>query len=416
MLNLLCHKRPHHCSRAIRSLLCIAFAFILLFPVATFADEFGIMVVPSLMDADMDAWYRIPSNSGPLIHDAPDVTVGQPFNLLVFFRGYATDEKNQAHMTYDVQVYGPDGKPTDDNGSGIVAYQGPVTNKENILLNQQFLKIIFTEKYPLGTYKIKVTAYDKVGNHTAAGENSLPLKAFSSGVEFDSEEMFSKWLMHYHERPEPCRVVNAITQFVSLDTEWPAGHVGILAFFRRVLVENQFLMDNLSSNFKGFSVEEQKKLLLVLHLAGYDKTAALAKAYPQLEKFYPTLRTLQIPATDGDITTGDQLDILWSEFLATGRYAPVKKIVETLALYKFKGTLEKIKSGEIKEKTDQVIGESFLDATYQAAAWSLVSNCRQVPLVFKYCVTIYEKEPLDDAVKQQLRAVLAVAQKDGSKK
>lgn len=319
-------------------------------------------------------------------------------------------------MTYDVQVYGPDGKPTDDNGYGIVAYQGSATNKEFILLNQQFLKIIFTEKYPLGTYKIKVTVHDKVGNQTATGEKFLPLKAFSSGVEFASEKMFSEWLMHYHERPEPCRAVKAITQFVSLDTEWLAEHIGSLAFFRRVLMENRFLTDNLTMNFKEFPVEEQKKLLLVLHLAGYDKTADLAKANPQLEKFYPTLRTLQIPATDGDITTGDQLDILWSEFLATGKYAPVKKIVETLALYKFKGTLEKIKSGEIKEKTDQIIRESFLEATYQAAAWSLISNCRQIPLVFKYCVTIYEKEPFDDAIKQQLRAVLAVAQKDGSKK
>jgi hypothetical protein len=78
------------------------------------------------------------------------VTVGQPFNLLVFFRGYATDAKNQAHVTYDVQVYGPDGKPTDDNGSGIVAYQGPVTNKEYILLNQQFLKNNLHRKIPIG--------------------------------------------------------------------------------------------------------------------------------------------------------------------------------------------------------------------------------------------------------------------------
>jgi hypothetical protein len=401
--------RQQHFLPVFRPLCGILFALALLLPGSSLADEFGIMALPSLMDTEMDAWYRIPHNSGPLIHDASEVNVGQPFSLLVFFHHYATDASDRAHLTYDVQIYDPNGNPTEDQATGLVAYQGAMPDKTNIVLNRDFLRIVFTEKYPLGTYKIRVTAYDQIGKQTATGESAIHLQAFATGDAFASEEDFSAWQLNYHARPDPCRALKAITQFVALDDAWLTRHVGGLAFFRRVLLDNPFLLEQLVRDFGSFSTEERKKLLLIVQLAAPDRAAALAKADPQLLAFYATRRTLQLPATDGKITDGDQLDILWAEFLATGRYAPVKKIVDTLALSTYQGTLDKLKAGEIK-KTDEAIKAAYLDATYQAAAWSLVSNCEQIPLVFKYCAFIYENEPLDNALKQQLRAVLTVAQ------
>ena len=115
------------------------------------ANEFDAMVVPSLMDSDMDGWYKIPPNSGPNIHRASSVYQGQMFNLLIFFRGYSADKDKNLHVRYDVQVYDPKGNPNDDKGTDLLAYQGPMGIPEALMLNQQYLKIVFTEKYQLGT-------------------------------------------------------------------------------------------------------------------------------------------------------------------------------------------------------------------------------------------------------------------------
>jgi hypothetical protein len=379
-------------------------------PQISTARDFDALVVPSLMDSDMDAWYRVPTNSGPNIHRAYKVTQGQMFNLLIFFKGYTADKSNNLHVTYDVQVYDPSGKPTDDNGKDILAYQGPMGNPEFLILNQQFLKIIFTEKYPLGTYKIKVTAYDKIANISFTTEAAIELIPFSIGDKFTSEKEFGEWLMGYYKDPTPTKAINGVLQFVQLDQIWLNKNLYIMSFFRRVFSDNSFLLKSLLHNFNTFSIDDKKKLLLVVKLSRDSSLDSFFET--NYKNLYESTNELKIPDTDGVINTGDQLDILWSEFLATGKYGPIKKIVSALALSKYKGTLEKVKSGEIKTITKEIERQSYLEATYQAAIWSLISNCKQMPLVFKYCVYIYENETLDEDIKNQLGAILRVAQKE----
>jgi hypothetical protein len=115
---------------------------------------------------------------------------------------------------------------------------------------------------------------------------------------------------------------------------------------------------------------------------------------------------------DKEYTTGHELDILWAEFFATGKYAPVKQIVNSLILSKYKGTLKKIESGELKPVTKEIKRQVVLELTYQSAVWSLISNCKQAPLVFQYCAFMYENEPLDEEIKIQLGMILGIAQKE----
>ncbi len=98
-------------------------------------------------------------------------------------------------------------------------------------------------------------------------------------------------------------------------------------------------------------------------------------------------------------------------FLTIGKYDPLKKIVSTLALKKYRGNLNKIQAGEV-EITKEIERNAYLEATYGAAVWSLISNCKQMPLVFKYCAFMYEYEDLDDDIKSQLGSILRIAQKE----
>jgi len=81
--------------------------------------EFELMVVPTLMDSDMDGWYKIPPNSGPHIHKASEIYQDQMFNLIIFFKGYTADKEKNLHVRYDVQIYDPNGQPTEDRASNL---------------------------------------------------------------------------------------------------------------------------------------------------------------------------------------------------------------------------------------------------------------------------------------------------------
>ncbi len=117
------------------------FLTVIFFPTILQATEFGAMVIPSLMDSELDGWHKIPPNSGPNIHKVSELHQGQAFNLLVFFNGYSSEKNNNVHVRYDVQIFDPKGNQTEDKGADILAYQGPIKNPNVLILPQQFLKI-----------------------------------------------------------------------------------------------------------------------------------------------------------------------------------------------------------------------------------------------------------------------------------
>jgi len=379
---------------------------------ASQASEFDAMVVPSLMDSDMDGWYKIPQNSDPNIHRAYSVYPGQMFNLLIFFRGYSADKENNLHIRYDVQVYDPEGNPTVDKGANILAYQGPMGNSGALMLNQQYLKIVFTEKYQLGTYIIKVTAYDKNSDKTFTSETPIDLVPFAFPEKFESQERAGAWLMGYYLNPTPVKAISGVKSIVQHNTKWLGENLNILTFFRRIFINNPFLFKNIAKDFNSLSKEEQKKFVVISAISGDSTLVPLitANGQQELEKFYNSAKEIIFPDVTGEIYSGVQLDILWSEFLTTGKYEPIRKIVSALSLSKYKGTLEKIKSGQI-ELTKDIEREAYLEATYGSAVWSLISNCKQMPLVFKYCVFMYENESLDEDIKSQLGSILSLAQR-----
>ena len=377
---------------------------------------FDALVLPSLMDSNMDGWYKIPPNSGPYIHKAASVYQGQPFNVLIFFRGYSADKDKQLHIRYDVQVCDPSGKPTEDKGKDILAYQGPMGSPDALVLNRDYVRIVFTDKYRLGRYKIKVTSHDLISGKTCTSEIPIELIPFALPEKFESQLEVSKWVMGYYQNPTPVKAISGMLATVQLDDKWLNNNLNILTFFQRIFLDNPFLFKNIAKRFNSFSEEDQKKLLLISAISGDSELQSFVagNGKEKLRKFYDDAKKIKFPDLNGEINSAIQLDILWSEFLTTGKYEPIRKIVSALALKKYKGTLAKIKAGEIKV-TKEVEREAYLEATYGSAVWSLISNCKQMPLVFKYCAFIYENEPLSEDLKGQLGSILRIAQKEMQK-
>jgi len=383
-------------------------------PTNLHAAQFDAMVVPSLMDSSMDGWYKVPPNSGPHVHRAHSIYQDQEFSLLIFFRGYAANKENIVHVTYAVQVYDPQGKPTDDKGSNLLAYKGPMGSPNALMLNRQYLKIVFTEKYPPGNYRIKVTAYDKINNESFTSETPIELVPFAFPDKFPSRKETGEWMMKYYINPTPINAISALQDSVKLDPEWINENLSILSFFKTIYKGNPFLLKNIARRFSSFSIEDQKKFLLIASLMGDTRFLLkdISSFSDDLTDFLLEIAEINIPEVNDEINSAVQLDILWSEFLATGKYEPIRKIVSSLALYKYKGTLDKIKSGEINKVTEDIKTKAYLEATYQSAVWSLKSNIKQMPLVLKYCTFIYQNEKLDADIKSQLGSIIQIAQSE----
>lgn len=380
---------------------------------ASHATKFEAMAVPSLMDSDMDSWYKTPPNTGPNIQLVSSVYQGQTFNLLIFFSGYSTEKNNNIHLRYDVQIYDPAGNPTNDKATDILAYEGPNSNPEALILNQQYLKIVFTENYPLGTYKIEVKAYDRISGAIFTSSTPMELVPFVLPEKFKSQQEAAEWLMSYYKNPDPVKAISGVQSIIGLDPSWVNDNLHVLTFFRRIFSDNPFLFKNIARNFNLFSKEDQKKFLLISAISNDLELISVASSKDKEEflTFYNSSKQIIVPEINEEINSPVQLDILWSEFLATGRYEPIKQIVSALALEKYKGNLDKIKSGEIKVTSD-IEHNAYLEATYQSAVWSILSNCKQMHLVFKYCTFIYQNEPLDESIKNQLGSILHIAQKE----
>jgi len=380
------------------------------------ANKFTILVAPSLQHENMDFWSHTPPESAPFIHTIDSVTPDQPFQLLVFAAGYALNERGNADITYDMQVYDPAGKPTEDHLTDMELFKGKANPAAPLLLSRQFAKTVFTDKYPLGSYTVKVTAHDRIADKSVAVSKTLTLEPFTMPERFKSEKAIGEWVMSYYQSPEPAKAIPAMLGVVQTDKKWLRRNLNVLSFFRIVLHDNPYLVTRIAENRDQFSTEEMKRILTVLAIMDEKETEPVTKLIDgKLRDFYYQARGIQIPSTDGGITTGTQLDLLWSEFLATGAYKPIKKIVGSLALKKYSGTLKKIKAGELDKNDPEVRRKAYLDATYGSAVWSLISNCKQLDLVYNYCIYIYQHETLDDGIKKQLYTILKVAHKKRKK-
>lgn len=378
---------------------------------ASVAGNFDAMVIPSLMDDQMDPWYRVPMNSGPEIPRATRITHGQEFMLLAFFRGYAVDEYNHAHVRYDVQIYGPDGKPTDDQGFDMEVYQGEVLNPQALMLNRQYLKITFTEKYPVGNYTIILTGHDKVSKGRFNKEVTIELVPFTLGDKFSTEKEVGEWFMSYYKKPEPMRSIQAMSKIIQLDSDWLKKNLNIPVFFMHIFKRNPFLSDYIQSHLGDFSLDDRKRLMIIATLSHDEKLTQALKEKGGVEKAHDFAKHIKLPNQSTEITHASYLDMYWSEFFATGRYEPINRIVSALALQKYKGSLDKLKAAKASEKTKEMNDQAYLEAVYRSATWSLISNSLQEPLVYKYCLFMYQNEQLDEGIKKELAIILGVIQK-----
>ncbi len=396
----------------IKQILSIGFLLLCLssqYAVAESAENsFDFMLAITRQDMKMDWWFSVPPQFGPVVSSINEVTKGENFKILPIFSNYGTASGNEVDISFDVEIVRPDGS-INVSKKNLAGFQGQASG-EHLLPSKNILVVSCDSGDPFGEYTINVSANDHIRNQNVKKSRKITLKKFS---EIESEDITEKWFLSYPAQPRPA---SALAAFVNvprplLDEKGHALWSG-LWMFKIIYSENDFLIPHTIAFYKNKATEKQRKdIILLFHLLG--KTGLLSIGKEHKDYLLDVIRII-VPDPYKKIETGDQLDMLWAEFFATSRIKPIRQILTALNLSAHIGTLEKIKSGELK-KTDDVLKKAMSEAVFQSAIWSIMSNCKQFPLVFHYCVGLYESGRLNDTEKGYMGAILQSVSQENQK-
>lgn len=382
---------------------------------AALEPVFDAIVVPSIADREMDYWFLVPLNSGPAIPKTKTAYRNQLVSLIIFCNVQPVESQTQVDIAYDLKIYST--KKVVMNEPNITFYKGEMP--KGLLLPQTVVDVAFDENDPFEPYHIEAVLHERISKRNCTAKETIELIPFASPKAFTSQEEYGQWSTDYYRKPDPVRSLAGILQYVQTDDKWIKGNYSMpmLAFYRHILLDNRFLWEYLSQLYSSVSETEKKRILLVAAVTPCKERDDIFanKIEPNLRPAYDHFLKIRFPNTDGELTMPVQLDILWSEFFATGKYKPISRLVSALALQKYEGTLDKIKKKEL-DMTDDVRKLAMLDATYQSVMWSLTSNCQQHLLVHQYCQTIYDTESLKPEIKKKLGIILYTVKKKKERK
>jgi len=208
----------------------------------------------------------------------------------------------------------------------------------------------------------------------------LSLVAFQTAL---AEKPSSNWMTFYYKNPTPDKFVEevrSLTKAGMLKDE--NAQAPILAFLSQVMAANHKKIPDWLEAFSDLDKDQSRVLLAAAWYSDTDE----ARAYLEKHKVDDFLKSKAPKILEMDVTNPSILDMLWGYFTATGSEEPIRRIVSAFSLSKYSGAIGRYKTSE---KTEQDKKEAYMEATFQAAQWSLEANGRQHALVLKHCETIF---------------------------
>ncbi len=354
-------------------------------------DEFDLFIVPTL-DNQLDSWLKIPPNLQPTIHLVDRVYPNQPFALRLLFRGYTISTRKNAHITYDVQFFDPDKKPTADRGKDLLGYNGPVKSPDYIIINQQLLRVFFDKSYAAGDYEMLITATDQIANKVISKTGTITFAPFERKGSFASFEFFHSWLQNYFRQPDAAKATFGVLQYLENDPKWLQENIKLLAFMNQLLNDNPWIWDHLIKAYQE-NASDRTDIITLMALNNHQIPELTQDFTKEQKTWLEKAKGFILPPTDGVISTAEQIEALWGVFYATGHLKPIEQVVRVLKPFALSSP--PAESALPKEPE-------------QAAFWSLVNNARDIPLATNYALYLFDHGKLEPENKIQLRLALDV--------
>ncbi len=371
--------------------------------------QFDYLLVATAAGPELDMWRYTLRGTALVIPAVTHVYKGQPFSLALIFQGFGINEDGKADVTYSFTITDPNNDVVlqDDGMEGVT---GVVAEPDALVLARSVVELMFEPADLFGTYRIDVTARDKVTGAIRKRQVRVQLVPFGTTAGFESMEEYRRWLPTYYLQPDPVRAFHAYLQYADLENP-VTGQLDFsqIAFFLNLFNKHPFLLKALADSYPGADLHTRLKVLFMMALLDYRDAPYLA-TLPEPEKaYFENVRLMFPPEPYEELVSPQQLDMLWAEFYAGGRFKPIRQIIEGLSLAQYDGALSDLGAAEESETTQQDRLNAYRDALLQSVRWSLLNNCRQHPLVRAYCGYLFQEGNLPENVRTELGVMLATA-------
>jgi hypothetical protein len=374
-------------------------------PPAAPADTFDMQVVPIRHDGVPDAWSHSLPDVGPKFAIVDSVCPGEAFTLLVALRGLGDEGHGDGHVSMTLRETLPSGQPG-MHEDAIPAWSGKLPRPDVLVLSQANVGLTYDDTDPLGARVLTLAATDAASGKRVERRLELALVKWSYGDAPATEQDYEAWSDDYHRAPKPAQAVRAFLEFGELTKgkDWVYGSVGL---FRTIFTDEPWLLDHLIETARTMDVGRQAKTAILLALVGHvDRVPDLYPDAEQAGKVAAALKDVALPDPYGELTIPGQLDLLWGEFFASGRYRPVRQVVKAFEVMTGGDPVALFKLSEQKEE-DRLLMVKRMAA--QSAVWSFNSNVEHHELVHQYAQWMLKNDELSDREKLFVSGALKVA-------
>jgi len=151
----------------------------------------------------------------------------------------------------------------------------------------------------------------------------------------------------------------------------------VIGFSSQVFHKHPELSKGRMDNLESFPKAARESVLKLLWLSDTDETRAILAKTGSTEysgKAPPPIGTLKI-------NTGQELDLCWGWYFATGDTAALDPIISALDFGRYAGALKKYKTSQRTEEDKQA---AIKGAIFRAAMWSLRANGVEDPRIAKH--------------------------------
>lgn len=215
-----------------------------------------------------------------------------------------------------------------------------------------------------------------------------------------------KWLMQYYKHPEPAKIDGYLDSSRKQNLlSSPNTQAVTIGFMSQAMHDNPDLVTHWLEKSEKFSEADRQVILIA---AWYSRVSQAGDYFRKANvnsfggQAPPDIDALPIKAPA-------DLDFFWARYFASGNPLPIRRIVSALGYEKYSSGLEKYKSSK-KTKEDEKA--AIYDSIFQAAMWSLQSNCKQDETVYTICKELFFSHELNETEKMWLVLALSKARPD----
>lgn len=346
------------------------------------------------------------TEAGPRYLSATRLHRGQQAYLLPFAANYGLAPDRRTDLTYEIDIRKADGT-RDGAPFSAVLWQAPVSGPDLVLYPATTVTFRAEPHDPLGEYLLTARFTDHLTGETSQRIHRLELVNYTAPdlpAGFDAQT----WFNTYYQQPSPELALPALSRLLlDLPADRRAAALPpLLGFYDQILTDNAWLLPAFCSRLAAADPDEAYALSLVLghHLrAAAEAPAGVDFAtWVRLEDF----RAHRWPSDpDAPLAQAAQLDALWGRFLASGLYAPVARVLTSLANHADLGAADRwqkirheagllvdLSPDALAAAVDPDFGavedapppDVLRDVLLRTAIWSIRSHAARHPLVRSY--------------------------------